>query len=241
VGLTRVRQGLVVGVGLLAAAVMVVLGLWQMQVFRDQGAAGLEERAKQPPVALSNFTGTNTIGNAYGLQVSITGEYLPDEEVLVGTSFPLRVATAFRTSAGDVVVVVRGVIEAGGSAAGAPAGTVTQVGVLLPSDARSRDVPDAGLPASTLDSLRIEVLAQTWTGPLVQGYVTLSEADAVAQGLTPAVADLPEGEGKVRNQGYAMQWWAFAAFAVVMSVLIARSMGRRDAAARSVDGALTGR
>jgi surfeit locus 1 family protein len=38
---------------------------------------------------------------------------------------------------------------------------------------------------------------------------------------------LPTLDGQFRNAGYALQWWAFAAFALVMSVLIARNYRRR--------------
>jgi surfeit locus 1 family protein len=57
--------------------------------------------------------------------------------------------------------------------------------------------------------------------------VTLDASEAKAQGLSAASVVLPTLDGKVRNAGYALQWWAFAAFTLVMSVLIARNYRRR--------------
>ena len=74
------------------------------------------------------------------------------------------------------------------------------------------------------DPVRVAELAQTWPGPLVDGFVTLSPGDAERQGLEPATVRLPEGRGRLRNGAYAMQWWLFAGFAVVMAVRIARDM-----------------
>ena len=67
-------------------------------------------------------------------------------------------------------------------------------------------------------------LAQQWPGPLIDGFVTLSAADATAQGLEPAQARLPEARGRLRNAAYAGQWWLFAAFTLVMAVRMARDL-----------------
>ena len=75
-----------------------------------------------------------------------------------------------------------------------------------------------------LTPVRVPELAQTWPGPLVDGFVTLSADDAARQGLEPAPLALPEGRGRLRNGAYAMQWWLFAGFAVVMAARIARDL-----------------
>jgi cytochrome oxidase assembly protein ShyY1 len=75
--------------------------------------------------------------------------------------------------------------------------------------------------------VRLQALAQVWPQPVVSGYVTLDASEAKAQGLGAAPVVLPTLDGEFRNAGYALQWWAFAAFAVVMSVLIARNYRRR--------------
>jgi hypothetical protein len=47
-------------------------------------------------------------------------------------------------------------------------------------------------------------------------------ADAAQQGLEHATIALPDGSGRLRNGAYAVQWWVFAAFTVVMAVRMAR-------------------
>ena len=48
----RVKQALVLLAGVVAAVVMTWLGLWQLQVFTDQGNASAQARAQQAPVPL---------------------------------------------------------------------------------------------------------------------------------------------------------------------------------------------
>jgi hypothetical protein len=121
---------------------------------------------------------------------------------------------AVRQADGSIVPVVRGL---GVDPAAPPLGSVTQTGVLLPSEARASRTADGQLTA-----VELPVLAQEWPGPLIDGFVTLSNADASAQGLEPATLVLPEGSGRLRNGAYALQWWVFAAFTLIMAVKMAR-------------------
>jgi hypothetical protein len=73
-------------------------------------------------------------------------------------------------------------------------------------------------------------LAQRWPGPLVEGFVTLSAAEATAHGLEQAAVTLPEGRGRLRNGAYALQWWLFAGFTLVMAVRMARDVARTPGA-----------
>ena len=70
----RVRQGLVIGLGVVAAAVMTWLGLWQLQVFTDAGNASVQARAQQPAVPLlEHVAADGTVGDIYGKPVTVTG------------------------------------------------------------------------------------------------------------------------------------------------------------------------
>jgi cytochrome oxidase assembly protein ShyY1 len=91
--------------------------------------------------------------------------------------------------------------------------------VFLPTEAQT----DYTVPAGAYGSVRLQALAQVWPQQVVSGYVTLDSAEAAQQGLTAAPVVLPTLQGKERNAGYALQWWAFAAFALVMSVVVARN------------------
>ncbi len=210
---------LVMLVGVVVAGICVWLGLWQARVFQSQGMAAREAAAAAAPVRLDGQAGPELTG-LWGRTVTVTGSYVPAQEVLVeGRDGTVRVVTALALADGRVVAVARGVAPA----VAPPAGTVTQSGVLLPPEEGADHVVAPG----RLPSVRLQVLAQRWPQRLVDGYVTLGAADAAAQGMTPAVVVLPQGAGEDRNAGYALQWWVFGAFALVMAGAVARSYHRR--------------
>jgi surfeit locus 1 family protein len=216
----RLRQALIVGAGLVLAGVMVLLGIWQLDVYQAQGEAQARRRAALPAVELSAVARAGTaITDGYGRQVTATGRYLPDVQVLVPLDPPgrYRVLSALRTEDGDVLPVVRGVVDAARLPA-VPPGEQVASGILLPSE----EAPGGDLPPGQLSSVRVPALAQVWPGPLVAGYVTLDAPTAEAQALAPAPVELPEASGRLRNGAYALQWWVFAAFAVWFAVRMAR-------------------
>ncbi|MFV0452702.1 MAG: SURF1 family protein [Propioniciclava sp.] len=225
---TLLKQGAVVVGGLVAAAVMLWLGLWQMQAFVDSGNRGIEERAAQEPVPLESLlTADGVDGDAYGKPMTVTGVYLPDQEILLPADAGVRVLTAVELPDGRVLPVVRGIAESAAAVNPPPRGTLTQTGLLLPGEG---DVP--GTAPGELASVRMPRLAQEWPQQLVPGFITLNEADARRQGLTPAPVELPEGTGSFQNGGYALQWWIFAAVGLGIAVRVAVGIGRRDRALR---------
>ena len=219
--MTVLRQVLIVLVGLVVAGVMVLLGIWQLDVYRAQGQEQAERRASQPPVPVAEVARAGAaIRDGYGRPVQASGRYLAGVQVLVpleDAAGRYRVVSALRLDNGDVLPVVRGVV-AEPTPPPLPPGTKTQTGVLLPSE----EAPSGQLPPGQLSSVRIPTLAQQWPGPLVSGYLTLSAGEATAQGLAPARVRLPEASGRLRNGAYALQWWVFAAFAVALAVKMAR-------------------
>jgi len=220
----RLRQALIVGAGLVLAGVMVLLGVWQLDVYRAQGEAQAERRAALPAVELSSVARAGAaVTDGYGRPVIVSGRYLPEVQALVPVqdrAGHFRVLSALRSANGDVVPVVRGVVDVAEPPV-VPPGEQTARGVLLPSE----EAPAGDVPPGQLTSVRIPALAQEWPGPLVSGYVTLDPASAAAQGLAPAPLDLPEASGRLRNGAYALQWWVFAAFAVGLAVRMARDQG----------------
>lgn len=225
----RARQALIVAAGLAVAAVMVVLGLWQMQRSIDSGAAGVRARAEQAAVPLLDYLHADgTTDDIYGKQATVTGEYLPAQQLLVGgPDGALRILTAFRVADGRVVPVVRG-LAPGAVAPAPPAGTRTESGIFLPGEGDS----DAAAPAGGLASVRTPLIAQRWPQRITPGFLTLDAAHASAQGLAGASVTLPQGERSLQNGSYALQWWLFAAFGLGMSIKLAHDVGeraRRDA------------
>jgi len=212
---------MIVSIGVLLAAIMVGLGLWQAQVFVDQGKNSASALASGPALTLdASVTGAD-VGNLWGHTVVATGHYLPDQQVVVvSDTGSRRVVTAFQLADGRVLAVARGV---GTGAETPPPGELTQTGVFLPTEAQA----DYAVPSGTYGSVRLQALAQVWPQDLVSGYLTLTASEASAQGMSAAPVVLPTLQGKERNAGYALQWWAFAAFALVFSVIVARSYRKR--------------
>lgn len=219
--LIRLRQTLIVLAGLVLAGVMVVLGLWQLDVYQAQGQSQADRRAALPPVEIGAVARAGQpVPDGYGRAVRARGSYLADSQALVpleGRPGAFRVVTALRLDDGDVLAVVRGVVTSAAPPA-APTSAQSATGLLLPSE----EAPTGDLPPGQLSSVRLPTLAQTWPGPLVSGFVTLAGTDATAQGLEPAAVELPKASGRARNGAYALQWWVFSAFAVWMAVRMAR-------------------
>lgn len=220
----RFKQALVAVVGLAVAGVMLWLGLWQMQVFEDKETSSAQARAALAPVPLLDNVATDgTPGDVYGRQVSVTGVYLPDQQLLVtDETGGVRVLTALQVPDGRVLPVVRGAGVPGEQIPPPSSGPVEVVGVFLPSE------PGTDSPTG---SVRLPTLAQEWQQQLFPGFVTLNPELAAAQGLAPAAVSLPTGEGSWQNYGYALQWWVFAAFAIFMTIRFVRAIGRQGVAA----------
>lgn len=222
---TRAKQVGLVTLGAVVAAVMIFLGLWQMQVFVDKGNRSVEDRAAQPPVPLAeHIATTGEMGDIYGKQVTFTGTFLPEQEILIPTGDGRRVLTALELTDGRVLPVVRGLAPGEAAFAEPPAGTVTETGLFLPGEGD----PDGVVPDGVLRTVRMPLLAQQWPQQLVSGFVTLNAEESAAQGLEHAPVTLPGGEGSAQNGGYALQWWVFAAFALGMSIKLAHTLGVQD-------------
>ncbi len=225
----RGRQAAALGVAGVLAVVMLGLGVWQMAVYVNQGRNGLIERSRRAPVSLARQLDSGVpIGNLYGLPVRLEGHYLTGTSVLVGTRSPYRVVTAFDDHS-RIVPVVRGTVASlDVTIPTAPTGTVTRVGILLPSESGATGAAPSGAPSGWLNGVRIERLAQAWPPGVTAGFVTLDAAGSAAEGLRPARVTFPsDASGHAQNLGYAIQWWVFAIFAMVMGIALARSFGRR--------------
>lgn len=242
-GSHRGRQVIIWGIGLLVTAVMLGLGLWQMQSFREQGREALIARMHEPPVELTAVAPAGQApGDAYGRTVRVAGTYLTDQQLLIPVPHEptrFRVLTALQLADGSVVGVVRGV-SAGPTPAPPPVDQVVQHGVFLPSEGE----PEYALPEGQLGTVRLPVLAQRWPQPLVPGFVNLDSEGASSQGLTAAQVTLPTNAGEARNQGYALQWWIFAGAAVAATIKLSRDaakgtgfMARPGQLATTVDSA----
>lgn len=134
------------------------------------------------------------------------------------------VITPLRTGGGAWLPVVRGWVATPQDAAAVPAavptGQVTVHGVLQPDEPPSESA--AALPSGQLGSVDVADLVNRWGTPIYNGFVVLTAEQGGAPGieaarphLVPAPQPHPGGIAW-RNAAYAVQWWVFAGFAVVM-------------------------
>jgi surfeit locus 1 family protein len=223
-----VRHTILILVSAIVAATCVRLGFWQLDRLhgrRDVNAM-LAARGSEPQAPIANVPPDELPYR----RVEATGTYDPSQEwILSGRTTAQgepgnHVLTPLELGDGTAVVVDRGWIpidETGvpvsGNAA-APGGRVTVTGVAMP--------PDETAPASPAPSIatRVDLARAGLPYRLLPVYVLL-------QDQTPA-QDLPiPGPPPTFDEGphlsYAIQWFAFAAIAVVgCGVLLVRDRRR---------------
>ena len=231
------------------------MGSWQLGVARDKGTAKARQQAASSPrvpieQVLQPQQGFPLVADAR--RVSVRGRYDAERQVLVagrlqhGTS-GWWVVTAARTSAGAWLPVVRGWVPRPDDAAAAPervpVGPVRLEGVLQPDDAPAGDQPAASSTSGgtkVLRALDAAELVNLWGTPIYNGFLVLTgeqssgAATATAQPeRVPPPGAQPTGLAW-RNLAYAVQWWVFAAFAVVLWWKMVRQDARERAAAPAV-------
>lgn len=231
----RPRWLALLGVVLVLCVAFGWLGHWQLDVARSKehphhatqtGGAEPLDQVTQPQQVFR--TGMQ------GRAVSVTGTYDQTRQVLVtGKRLDGRdgfwVVTPLRTAGGALVPVVRG-FGTGGVAGSPPApttdpryapppGEVSVTGVLQAPE------PGAGRPtappAGTVPAADTADLVNLWGGPIYNVLLFASPAPPVAPGAVAlaTVPPAPVDEGGslgLRNAAYALQWWLFGAFALLL-------------------------
>jgi cytochrome oxidase assembly protein ShyY1 len=225
------------------------LGSWQLGVARDRGGAqalrDLQGRSVAPIDEVLAPQRTFTAA-ADGRRVRVQGSYDPSKQVLVGGrvqpggdgSVGWWVVGAVRTSAGAWLPVVRGWVptpdDPAAAHSAAPSGPVALEGVLQPDEPPAQSAPDG----DRLGSLDVADLVNRWGTPIYNGFVVLvsQRADVRAGAAQPQLVPppAPQAHGIAwRNAAYAVQWWVFAGFALVMWWRMVQQAARDEAAART--------
>jgi surfeit locus 1 family protein len=219
------------------AAVMIGLGIWQLQRLGERRAANraLTARLAGPPVALSGQTGAlleYTPVQASGLydfaNEIVLRNRAHDEEPGVHILTPLRLA-----GAGGAVLVDRGWIPytqadpAARAPFDQPAGAVTVMGLTRASQTRTFFVlpadPTASPSAPRLDEWfwpNIPQIQSQLPYPILPFYVEASPS--VGQPTLPISGhdDLDLSDGP--HLSYAIQWFSFTAILVTGSLILWR-------------------
>jgi cytochrome oxidase assembly protein ShyY1 len=224
---TVLKQAAALLAGFLAAAIMVGLGIWQLNKYHAQGTQNLRDRAAASPVALHHVAkpGHDASADAFYHRVRLTGHYDNSFQQLLpakNDSPRQRVVSAFVLDSGGAVAVVRGTTDAS-TPPRTPSGRIHQTGIFLPSEGAASSTRPGDKPTT----LNLSALTQSWKPRLVGGFVTLSSGQAHTQSLKPAHVDFPSSSGRLRNGAYALQWWVFAMFAIAMAIKMAHDIGIR--------------
>lgn len=241
--------------GLLAAAlvlatVMVLLGGWQWSRYEQRAAvnARIDAAERETAAPLAEVLTAPPAGSPVGppppddtvwLLVTATGQYDPAHEILirgrtVSGQVGFEVLTPLVLPDGSAVLVDRGWVPPGDASTGAhpvvppaPAGQVTVIGRVRPSESGSR-------PVETLDGvvqtrrIHLDTIAPTLPYPIYGAYLQLDTQEPPAdQRLTPIPV---RRENAWLNAAYTVQWWLFAALVLVGFGILARKEAMRRSA-----------
>jgi surfeit locus 1 family protein len=213
--------------GHLLALVLVVaallLGLWQLDAWQARRADEARDLTHADPVELSSLMGPDDPfpGRSVGQPVQLDGDWVPAGTVYVSdrahegrVGYWMVTPLAIGGTDQPALPVVLGWVADPASAPAPPEGEAGLVGWLQPpegSGAGDDDPADDVLP-----QLRIADLAQRVDQDLYSGYAVAQEG---VDGLPAAdLAQLPDA-GRftaVRNLLYAIEWWFFGSFAVLI-------------------------
>jgi cytochrome oxidase assembly protein ShyY1 len=220
---------------LVATAVMILLGNWQLSRYHERSGINhrIDAAAEFPPAPLGEVlpaasSAAGTAGKAppaatAWTRVTVTGRYDDASAFLirsrsVQSQVGFEVVTPLVLADGTAVLVDRGWIPPAAGAATArpvvppaPTGQVTVVGRVHLSESR----PDAIQQRDgRLETRRISVprLATMLPYPTYGAYLLLDEQTPAAD---PAFSAIPaQHENDWQNAGYTVQWWLFGVMAL---------------------------
>ena len=211
------------------AAVMSVLGVWQLDVYQSKTAAATAKQVEAAPVELQSLFSIDEglPAKAVGRRVTVAGTWGPaadqvfisDRQQGAQKGFWVVSPVMLTGADGGAVMVVRGwVPSVSSAAAAAPQGPVRLTGAVTASEAE--DSSDDAAKGRVLSSLRIPTIVHLVDYRLYDAFVVQSSVGAgVVPSPAPAVVPPPQpptDHAGLRNVAYAFQWWIFAAFTLWM-------------------------
>lgn len=200
---------------LVVSLACVWLGRWQWGKYEDRSARAdrITAHYEAKPVPVDEVLTTDPVAvEDEWTRVEATGEYLPDEQLLVRNrpldgTYGYEVLVPLRLGDGDVLVVDRGWVPNSPKGAdvapevpATPEGRVTVTGwVRLGESSLGRH-----LPAGQVASINLGEVAEQVDADVLGGYLELQQESPDADRPEPlAVPDTDTGP----HLAYAIQWW----------------------------------
>lgn len=226
------------GLAVLVLLLVVVfwrLGLWQLHnAMADGQQQALEEARSRTAAPLEEVlpVGQSFPAPERGRTVTASGTFTGEQFVVPHRQLDGQdgswVMARFTTEAGANVAVLRGFVP----------GQVPEHAPAMPSDLRGEveltgaleageePSPSAAGSQEVHDSVDLAWLANTWPGPIHNGFLFAqgaqvggAEADLAPAPMREVPPPPPESAGlDLQNAGYALQWWLFAVFGVWVAV-----------------------
>jgi cytochrome oxidase assembly protein ShyY1 len=267
------RQPRMIGlllVFVLAALVCGRLGAWQLDRAYERAELAAQQEAVEAAAAGPSWLGgvlapqESFPGELVGREVRVAGEFEPSGSLLV----PGRVLeghagylvlTPFRVSddgtAGEswadlsgapVLAVVQGWVPAPADAEALtlPKGEVTLTGWLQAGESTSGS---AAVVDGQTEQIALSALVNEWGGPIYTAYLVATEGPGSPEDGGVAALPRPTIDGgsgaNLQNVFYALQWWVFGGFAVLLWIRLVRDEmagGRRGGEPTSADTGIAG-
>lgn len=222
---------LILGLLLAVAAACGWLGMWQLDRAQLRGAAAAAERAAElagrPPEPVETLLSPQSpfTGDLVGRSVVVDGVLGTDELLVPGRvlegAVGYLVLTPLVTDDGAVLPVVRGWV-ADAVLPPAPSGPVRVTGYL-----QSGEAAGDPLPHGQIEAISPAELVNRWGGPIYSGYVVVSDVEPPQSDISLLPPPTAQGTGaNLQNLAYALQWWIFGAFAVLLWLRMVRDAAR---------------
>jgi cytochrome oxidase assembly protein ShyY1 len=215
---------------IVAALVMVRLGIWQLHRYEERSAinARIDAADAGKAVPMSSVMAAPSSAGKAGAspgnrlawtKVTVSGVYDPTHEIqardrTVNGDVGFEIVTPLKLTDGTAVLVDRGWVpspDSGATAAPvvppAPSGQITVIGQLHLSESRPTPI---GHRDGRLDTRRISVgkIASQMPYPVYGAYILLNEQTPAN---SSAFSQIPiDKEDDWQNAGYTVQWWLFA-------------------------------
>lgn len=223
----------------LLATVFVGLGIWQLDRLEERQTLNQmgESRLAEAPVDLSEIldrAGSDFPSIQYR-PVYVSGSFEPDDEVLIRSQVELgqagfHVITPFVTDDGWAVLVNRGWVPLNMDTPPVPAGPPEGqqrlegwVQLSQPRPALGREDP----PGEVFSRVDIDRIGLEMTYALAPVYVVATDASGTE---LPVTVDPPAFDDEGSHLAYALQWFGFAAVALIGFYFLARRKGQTSIA-----------